>query len=241
MVTEERTTHDATAPMAPGDIVDAVFAIACPRLPVDHAWALSQAIQDALPWFAEEPYAGLHLIHGAGSGAGWMRPEAPDELLQLSHRVRLTLRLPRHRLNDAAHLIDCTLQVAGWPLRVEGLTAKPLSRITTLFSRGVIFAAGGDETANEETADAETGFLAAATQELAALGIRDTRPVCGRATRVATPERPRLARSLMLAGLTREQSLLLQQRGLGSGRKLGFGLFIPHKSIDDLHSRSDFS
>jgi hypothetical protein len=56
-----------------------------------------------------------------------------------------------------------------------------------------------------------------------------------------TPEGTHLARSLMLSGLTREQSLFLQQRGIGSGRKLGFGLFIPHKSIDDLGSRSDFS
>lgn len=235
MVTDERLTPDATALAAPGDIVDAVFAISCPSLPVDHAYALSQAIQGALPWFVEEPYAGLHLIHGAGSGSGWTRPESPDELLQLSHRVRLTLRLPRHRLEDAAVLIDRTLQVGGWPLRIEGLSAKPLSRITTLFSRGVIFPA------DDATAGDETVFLAAATDELAALDIRNAKPVCGRATRAATPGRTHVARSLMLAGLTREQSLLLQQRGLGSERKLGFGLFIPHKSIDDLHSRPDFS
>ena len=47
------------------EIVDAVFAIRCRSLPVDHAWALSQAVQAALPWFAAEPEAGLHTIHGA--------------------------------------------------------------------------------------------------------------------------------------------------------------------------------
>ena len=36
----------------PGDFVDAVFAISCRSLPVDHAYALSQAIRSALPWFA---------------------------------------------------------------------------------------------------------------------------------------------------------------------------------------------
>ena len=61
---------------APVDIVDAVFAIACRSLPVDHAYAMQQAIQEALPWFAEEPLAGLHTVHGAASGSGWMRPEA---------------------------------------------------------------------------------------------------------------------------------------------------------------------
>ena len=48
----------------PDEFVDAVFAISCRCLPVDHAYALSHAIQEALPWFAEEPLAGLHGIDG---------------------------------------------------------------------------------------------------------------------------------------------------------------------------------
>jgi CRISPR-associated protein Cas6 len=231
MPTGKDLEQDAAARPVPGDIVDAVFGISCSCLPVDHAYALSQAIQGALPWFAAEPLAGLHLIHGAGSGAGWLRPELPDALLQLSQRTKLTLRLPAHRIDAAADLIGRTLEVAGWTLRVDTLAVRPLSRITTLFSRGVIISAGGDE----------AGFLSAAGDLLGALGIRDTTLVCGRSTLAATPGGTHLARSLMLAGLTREQSLMLQQHGLGEGRKLGFGLFIPHKSIEDLHSRSDFS
>ena len=228
--TPQDAGQDATDPVSE-EIVDAVFGIACPSLPVDHAYALSQAIQGVLPWFAEEPLAGLHLIHGAGSGSGWMRPESPDALLQLSHRVKLVLRLPSRRVEDAASLLGHTLQVADWPLRVDQLSVKPLSRITTLFSRGVILAADGDEPA----------FLSAAAAELGLLGIRKSKLVCGRTTRVSTPARAYEARSLMLAGLTRAQSRVVQQHGLGAERKLGFGLFIPHKSIDDLHARSDFS
>jgi CRISPR-associated protein Cas6 len=213
---------------APADIVDAVFAIACPSLPVDHAYALQQAIQDALPWFAQEPHAGLHTVHGAASGSGWMRPEGADALLQLSHRARLALRLPRHRLEDAAALLGRTLQVAGWPLHVERMTLRPLSRITTLFSRCVVLAAGD-----------EAVFVSVATEELGGLGIKAERMVCGRVTQVATPDRNYQARSLMLAGLSLEQSLLLQRSGLGAGRKLGCGLFIPHKDIADLRSRSE--
>ncbi len=213
---------------APADILDAVFAIACRSLPVDHAYALQQAIQDALPWFSEEPRAGLHTVHGAASGSGWMRPEGADAQLQLSHRAKLALRLPRHRLEDAAALVGRTLQVAGSPLRVEKMALRPLSRITTLFSRSVVLAEGD-----------ETAFVSAATAELGALGIRAERMVCGRVTPVATPARTYETRSLMLAGLTLEQSLRLQQSGLGAGRKLGCGLFIPHKDIADLRSRPE--
>jgi len=209
-------------------IVDAVFAIACPCLPVDHAYALQQAIQEALPWFAQEPHAGLHTVHGAASGSGWMRPEGADALLQLSHRARLALRLPARRADEAAALVGRTLQVAGWPLRVEKMALRPLSRITTLFSRCVVLAAAD-----------EAAFVGAATEELGALGIRAERMVCGRVTPVATPERTYQARSLMLAGLVLEHSLLLQRSGLGAGRRLGCGLFIPHKDIADLRSRTD--
>ena len=213
---------------AAAEIVDAVFAITCPSLPVDHAYALQQAIQEALPWFAEEPHAGLHTVHGAASGAGWLRPEGEDALLQLSHRAKLSLRLPAHRAQGAAALVGRTLQVAGWPLRVEKMALRPLSRITTLFARCVVLATGD-----------EAAFVGAASAELGALGIGAERMVCGRVTPVATPGRSYQARSLMLAGLAVEQSLLLQQRGLGAGRRLGCGLFIPHKDIADLRSRPE--
>jgi len=215
--------------MPHADIVDAVFAISCRCLPVDHAYALSQAVQAALPWFAGEPEAGLHTIHGAASASGWMRPEEPEALLQLSHRAKLALRLPRERLQDAAALSGRTLEVAGWPLGVEALSARPLSRITTLFARTVTFA-GAEE---------ETDFVAAATAELGAIGIRASTMLCGRVTALATPARTYQTRSLMLAGLTPEQSLELQRRGLGGERKLGCGLFIPHKDVGDLRSRED--
>ena len=226
--------QDALAADAPSDIVDAVFAISCRSLPVDHAYALSQAIQAALPWFAEEAGAGLHTIHGAASGSGWLRPEGEHAVLQLSRRAKLALRLPRRRLDDAAAMIGRTLQVADQPLRVDSLCVRSLSRITTLFSRSVVLA-----DTNGESVDDEAAFLAAAAGELGALGIDADRMLCGRVTRVATPARCYQTRSLMLAGLTPEHALALQQHGLGAGRMLGCGLFIPHKDIADLRTRLD--
>lgn len=214
--------------VAQEQIVDAVFAIDCPTLPVDHAYALSQAVAAALPWFAEEPRAGLHTVHGAASGSGWTRPEGANALLQLSQRARLALRLPASRLEDAAALCGRALEVAGWPLRVGKMTPRPLARITTLFSRCVVL----------EAPD-EAAFIEIATTGLATLGIRVERTLCGRVTPVATPSRTYEARSLMLAGLTLEQSLHLQQTGLGEARKLGCGVFIPHKDIADLRSRTE--
>jgi len=224
-----RGDEESAAEPSTRDIADAVFAISCRSLPVDHAYALSQAIQAALPWFAGEPRAGLHIIRAAESGSGWMRPEGPDTLLHLSQRTRLVLRLPQHRLEAAAAVVGRTLDVAGHALRVDRLAVRPLSRITTLISHCVLL----------EGCDSESEFQLAASRQLDALGIRPGEMLCGLMTAIATPGRTLRTRSLMLAGLTREQSLLLQQRGLGDERKLGCGLFIPHKAIGDLRARPD--
>ena len=214
-----------------GDVVDAAFAIECRSLPVDHAFALSQAILAALPWFADEPQAGLHTVHGAASGAGWQRPEGEDAMLQLSHRTRLVLRLPENRLQDAAALTGRTLDIAGFPMRVGRLSPRPLLRIASLFSRGVIF---------EDAAD-EPAFVAAAIEGLRALGVQASTMLCGRDVTLATPQRSYRTRSLMVTVATPAQSLALQRQGLGEARKLGCGLFIPHKDVGDLRSRADQS
>ena len=213
----------------PDAVVDAVFSISCRNLPVDHAYALSQAIQRALPWFADEACAGLHTIHVAESGNGWQRPDDPRALLHLSRRTKLALRIPKERISDAGDLINQTLDVDGHALRVEKIALRPLSRITTLFSRYVVIATGDDE----------AGFLQAAANELRALGIQPRKMLCGLTTPIVTPARTLQARSLMIAGLSPGESVLLQQQGLGSERKLGCGLFLPHKDIDDLRRRQE--
>jgi len=45
------------------------------------------------------------------------------------------------------------------------------------------------------------------------------------------PDGSIFTRSLMVADLEPEQSVRLQQIGLGEGRTIGCGLFIPHKGI----------
>lgn len=210
------------------DVLDAVFAIECRSLPVDHAYALSAAIQAALPWFADEPQAGLHTVHGAASGAGWQRPEGEDAQLQLSRRTKLVLRLPGHRMADAAALSGRTLDVAGSAMRVGRLSARPLLRIASLFSRSVMFEGVADEDA----------FVAAADEALRALGVEAATMLCGRDVTLATPQGSYRTRSLMLTVATPAQSLALQRQGLGEARKLGCGVFIPHKDVGDLRGES---
>lgn len=213
----------------PESVMDAVFSISCRSLPVDHAYALSQAVQRALPWFADDESAGMHIIHIAGSGNGWISPSDPQALLPLSRRAKLVLRVPATRTTDARGLLGQTLDVGGNALRVEQIAWRPLARITTLFSRNVVIDAGADE----------SGFLRTAVDQLRAMGVRPKKMMCGLTTQITTPARMLRTCSLMLADISLEESMLLQRRGLGPERKLGCGLFLPHKDINDVRRRPE--
>jgi len=212
----------------PDDIVDVVYGIRCRSLPVDHAYALSRAIQAALPWFNGEERAGVHTIHVAESGNGWMRPEDPNALLHLSRRTKLVLRVPKSRIDDAGRLTGQTLDVQGNPLQVENASVRPLSDLTTLFARYIV-SDGADENA----------FLQEAVKRLKDMGIRPKKMLCGIERVILTPQHAFRTRSLMLAELSLPESVRLQQQGLGTERKLGCGLFLPHKDIRELQQIAD--
>ncbi len=226
----EEDNQQPAEDLVPDDIVDLSFRISCRCLPVDHAHALSQALQGLLPWLAEEERAGVHVIHVAASGNGWFRPdETEDEVLYLSRRTRMTLRLPKERVADAETLSGETMDIAGYSLQVGESQVRPLSRAETLFARYVL-------TDHEED---EEAFLAEAVEQFNALGVRIRKALCGRGHRIQTPTRALFARSLMVADLKPEESFTLQRQGLGGGRKLGCGLFIPHKGIKAVRAGAD--
>ena len=117
MLWQEKT--DDSSLIVPDDIVDLSFDIDCTQLPMDHAWHLFRALDQALPWLQEEPSVAIHSIFGAASGNGWVRPPGgPGELIQLSRRTRLTLRIPKHRITDANKLTGQILEIDNFPLTV---------------------------------------------------------------------------------------------------------------------------
>jgi CRISPR-associated protein Cas6 len=206
----------------PSSIVNMVFDINCRCLPVEHAYALSQAISKALPWFEQEPQAGLHLIHGAKSGNGWYCPEDQNDLLYLSRRTKLTLRLPIHRLAAAQALSGMTLDIASYSVKVGKAKEKPFRQMPVLFARHIV--------ANPEQ-DEDT-FLDSAVAQLQQMGIQCRKALCGKTNFLLIPPDSEIfTRSLMIADLKPQESITLQQQGLGSGRKMGCGLFVPHKDI----------
>lgn len=213
--------EDTTRPVS-DSVVDLSFRVNCRTLPLDHAYSLARSVFLHLPWFENEPLAGLHLIHGAESGNGWLRPQGPNALLHLSRRTRLTLRLPAERVTAACALSGRSLNVGGYSIALGQTSTRSLSTLTTLFARYVSIGSPEEEMA----------FLDRCSEMLELMGIRPKKMLAGRDQTLEFPDAPVSTRSLMIDGITPEESIHLQQQGLGVLRKYGCGLFLPHKGID---------
>ncbi len=206
----------------PDDVVDISFKLECRMLPIDHAYALSSAIQSALPWFASEQRAGLHLIHVAESGNGWHRPEdTENEILCLSRRTRMTIRVPKHRIEDTQSLAGNKLDIDGHALTVKEGAVKPLAALPTMFSRYV-------ETLQDKSED---DFLDEMAKVITGMGIPVSKLMAGKQHMFKFDNRKIFTRSLMVADLSPQHAVKLQQDGIGNGQKYGCGLFIPQKGI----------
>jgi len=194
-------------------VTDVQFEVQGSRLPVDHGYLLFQQLSRLLGWLATEELVGIQPIHGADTGSG--------ELI-LSRRARLVVRTPARRVEELLALTGQTIEIAGLPLRIGPGKLRPLAKHTPLFAHCVV-------TGSAE----ETAFTADIIRLLDEMHIT-CRFVCGRRQTIATAEGPVSGYSLMLHGLPIEHSILIQQQGIGGYRRIGCGIFIPHKSTDAL-------
>ena len=217
---EETSDDAAVAPAA--DAVDVAFRLSGRWLPIDHACALRAEVVKVLPWLEEEPGAGIHSIHDAASGNGWERPgRGSGETLPLSRRARLLLRVPIGRTEETAALCERRLDIDGCEVVTGARQPRPLTPAGTVFARYVVDEEGGDE----------EHFVERVAATLEALSVSARKLLCGRSHRIESARTVLRARSLLIADLDPEESLTVQCRGIGPGRLLGCGLFVPHKDI----------
>lgn len=190
-------------------VVDVAFEVHCERLPRDYGYSLFRALADQLDWLEKDASAGVHPLHGTASA---------DGELFLGRRARLMLRLTPERAEQALALSGVRLAL-GSGLDIGPGKVRELMPFATVYSHFV----------STGSAD-EAEFLGHAAAQLKAAGLPESM-IAGKAHAASTPEGPVRGFSLLLHGLTPKQSLAVQESGIGLGRKLGCGIFVPHKSV----------
>lgn len=210
------TLHPLPTSSDSDGFTDVIFGLCGSAITPAYAVPLWQALRRHLPWLDDEPDAAILPLARLGSGQG---------AKFIGRHTRLELRLPRRRVDAALALCGLSLHLGDEErLEVGSASLRPLRPAPVQYSSFVALGSA-----------AEAEFLVEAGRLLEASGI-EAHLICGKAQTMPGEHEAGVATtwpgfSLMLHGLTLKDSLRIQGAGLGLGRKFGYGVFMPHKSV----------
>ena len=190
--------------------IDLAFRLNGASVPVDHGYALYAALSRIVPEIHAATEVGVQPIRGVYNGNG---------KLHLSDFSRLILRLPDEQIRSYLKLAGRRLEVDEHPLSVGVPAVRTLLPTPRLRARLVTIKGFLEE---EE-------FLEAARRQLQSLGIVAGEVILGQRRTFRVKEKKVVGFEVAVAGLTAEESLLLQENGIGGRRRMGCGVFIPSK------------
>lgn len=186
-------------------VVDLSFPIQGRTIPVDHGFALYGALSRVCPRLHDATRVGVHRIRGKYAGGA---------LLGLSSRSSLILRLPADQIPDYLALSGKRIDVDGHELRLGVPNPFLLKPVTTLYAHLVTTRNGQDE----------ARFREEVTRQLERLGVKG-RFIVGKRKTFTVHDKQVVGYSMLVTELTAEESIALQERGVGGRRKMGCGLF----------------
>ncbi len=198
--------------------IDLAFELSGTTIPLDYGYALFGAISRLVPGIHGDRRVGVHPIRGI---------HLEPRRLTLVPQSRLRLRLPSEEIAPYLALAGAALDLDGARLRVgiphvESLrpAANLSSRIVTIGHRkepeAVVESLGRQ--LSELGISAEPGFVPSPHPDHEGEPSRRVVRIKGKRI-VGYP--------VLLNGLTAEESLRLQEQGLGSHRRMGCGIFVP--------------
>jgi CRISPR-associated protein Cas6 len=187
--------------------IDLHFHLAGQTVRVDHGYALFAAVSRCLPEFHQTQDARLALIRGRYIGSG---------LLQLLPRSRLTLRLPADQTALHINLAGKVLDLDGCKVRVGVPHSQGLEPAAALHAHIVTTKNGQDQ----------ERFATEIQRQLETQGCQGKITVGKRRT-FAVHSKQVAGYSLLVSELTAEESITLQEQGLGGRGKMGCGFFQP--------------
>jgi CRISPR-associated protein Cas6 len=186
--------------------VDLAFRLTGSKVPVDHGYALYSAISRVLPEIHGAKNIGVHPIRGTYSGNGE---------LMLRDSSRLVIRLESERIGEVLKLAGKRLDINSHSFRVGVPEVRMLRPRAALYSR-LVTIKGFMEPAT---------FLEAAKRQLEKIGVRAEIQLGERRT-LRVKDKQVVGFELAALELDAEDSLRVQEHGLGGRRHMGCGIFL---------------
>jgi CRISPR-associated protein Cas6 len=184
----------------------------------DHGYALYGAISRVLEDKVHaENGIGVHPIRGRQVG---------NRQLMFMPWSTLTLRVADNQIAEMLPLAGKALRLGNATIRVGVPTVRPLTPATALRSRLVVI-----KVANIRP-DAVTPdqFTEAIRRQMVGIGVSEAAALSiGKRRTLRVKQREIVGYEIAVGSLTPEESLVLQEQGLGGKRHMGCGVFVPAK------------
>src|SRR5262245_45425998 len=190
--------------------VDLAFRLMGSKVPVDHGYALYSAISRIVPEIHEAARIGIHPIRGMYSGNG--------ELL-LRDSSRLAVRMESEQLGRFLKLAGKKLEIGTYSFRIGVPEVRLLRPRAALYSRFVTIK-GFMDTAT---------FIESAKRQLVKIGVKAELQIGERRT-FRVKDKQVLGFEVAAIGLDAEDSIRLQESGLGGRRHMGCGVFVSNRA-----------
>lgn len=196
-------------------LIDLAFPIqASTPIPSDHGYKLYSAISHAVPQAHSENGLAIHPIQGRLIG---------NRELAIQPWSRLALRLSHEEIPHYLSLAGRQLRLGESAIRVGVPEIRALVPAIALRSRLVIIKAAN---LNAELLT-PTVFEAATRKQLDQLGVSsEAMLTIGKRRTMRLKDKEIVGYEVIVEGLTAEESITLQEGGLGGKRKCGCGVFV---------------
>ena len=211
-------------PSNTSDMIELSFSVDCKELPYDHAFELSSEILNLMPEIKNDKRNAIQTLHGPMSGNGWVRPDGQN--IPLSKRAKLIMRINKSQIDHIKMIEGREINLFGNKLKIGKSKVKSFVIVKDLFCRFII----SDPNIDEDK------FLELIQNELRQYNINLRKALCGQSKMIRFGSETFYTRSLMIADLSKKESLRLQEEGVGERRLYGCGIFLPHKSIDAVNN-----
>lgn len=186
-------------------------------IPADHGYHLYAAVSRLLPSIHGPNGIGIHPIRGR---------LIADRRMQLCEFSRLTIRVASERIADLLPLAGKQINIAGRLIRVGVPQVYALVAATALRSRLVTIKVSGDR--NTTRPPDEAAFLAAARRQLDALDVsRKAMLTSGKRRTLRIRDKEIVGYEMLASELTAQESIAIQESGLGGRHHMGCGIFVP--------------
>jgi len=205
--------------------IDVSFRIDGEKMPADHGYQTLSAISRLVPSIHSDSTCGIFPVNGVNIG---------NRFILLNERSRLVFRLSHEKLPELLKLAGKKILISECQLRIgipEVFALKPSSHLKSR----LVTIKGFME---------PEPFLEAAVRQLSEMGINGKPALALRASQrsasaetscqyirrtLRVKDKEIVGYAMIVESLTAEESILLQEKGIGGRRRMGCGLFLPYK------------